>query len=458
MARSTFRPLPAISAIPHAQRPILRCQRGQSVELWGLPYAAANPGGEAQRVSDPKATLARLYQLATRGGQLGLERMQAACAAFGNPERSFAAVHVAGTNGKGTVCALTATMLRASGKKVGLYTSPHLCRFSERIVIDGAPIADGELTPILDEVLDKAPDLTFFEAATLTAFLAFQRAKVEIAVLEVGLGGRLDATNVIPPPEVACITRISFDHMVELGDTLAKIGAEKAGIIKKGTHVVLGKIHPDALEVIERRIVEVGATQIELGEPEPYPGAQLAYPRVAMFGTNLAVAATVARHFKIKPELMAQGIEETSWPGRNELLHRGGQELTLLDCAHNPDGAVMLSHVVEASLAEAIGNRRNVALVFGAKQGKNWKAMLERLSNCVGHRVFATPPISNAASPQEMAKLFPGEIASDVPSALARARELVGSRGLVVVTGSIFLVGAARAALLAIECDPAVDL
>jgi dihydrofolate synthase/folylpolyglutamate synthase len=436
----------------------LRLQLGQTVELCASQYAAAGIGGEARGVSETQATLARLYQRAPRGGQLGLERMQAACDAFGNPERSFAAVHVAGTNGKGTVCALTATMLRAHGKKVGLYTSPHLCRFKERIVIDGAPIEDAELTSILDEVLQKGPELTFFEAATLTAFVAFQRAKVEIAVLEVGLGGRLDATNVIPAPEVACITRIAFDHMAELGDTLAKIGGEKAGIIKAGSQVVLGKIHPDAREVIERRIAEVGATQLELGEPEPYPGAQLAYPRVAMFGTNLAVATTVARHFKIAPEVMAQGIEETSWPGRNELLHRGGQELTLLDCAHNADGAVMLSHVVEASLAEAIGNRRNVALVFGTKHDKNWKAMLDRLSNCVGHRVFVTPPISNAASPQEMAKQFPGEVAADVTTALARARELVGSRGLVVVTGSIFLVGAARAALLAIQCDPAIDL
>jgi dihydrofolate synthase/folylpolyglutamate synthase len=155
---------------------------------------------------------------------------------------------------------------------------------------------------------------------------------------------------------------------------------------------------------------------------------------------------------------MAQGIEETSWPGRNELLHRGGQELTLLDCAHNADGAVMLSHVVEASLAEAIGNRRNVALVFGTKHDKNWKAMLDRLSNCVGHRVFVAPPISNATPPEEMAKHFPGEVAPDITTALARARELVGSRGLVVVSGSIFLVGAARAALLAIQCDPAIDL
>lgn len=413
---------------------------------------------EAEQVGAWQATLRRLYARAARGADLGLERMQAACAQFGNPERSFRAVHVAGSNGKGTVCALTASILQASGLKVGLYTSPHLCRFAERITVGGNPLSDDELGPILNEVLDKAPDLTFFETATLAAFIAFQRAKVDIAVIEVGLGGRLDATNVIPPPEVAAITRVAFDHMQELGDTLGKIGTEKAGIIKAGTHVVLGKIHPEAREAIDRRINEVGATLIELGDPEPYPGAQLAYPRVAMFGTNLAMAVTIGRHFKVSPEMMAEGIEACSWPGRNELLHRGGQELTLLDCAHNPDGAVMLSHIVEASLAEGLGSRRGVALVFGTKHDKDWRAMLDRMGNTVGHRVYVAPPIKNAISPQEMATQVPGEVAADIPTALERARELVGARGLVVVTGSIFLVGAARAALLGLPSDPAIDL
>lgn len=414
--------------------------------------------GEAEPGAELRATLRRLYERAAKGTDLGLDRMQAACAALGHPEQGFRAVHVAGTNGKGTVCALTASILQAGGVKVGLYTSPHLCRFNERIVIDGSQISDEELQPVLSEVLDKGPELTFFEVATLTAFVCFKRAGVEVAVIEVGLGGRLDATNVIPPPEVAVITRIAFDHMKELGDTLGKIGREKAGIIKQGSAVVVGKIHPDALAEINQRIAEVGATLLELGDPEPYPGAQLAYPRVAMFGTNLAVATTVARHFGVKPEQMADGIEASTWPGRNELLHRGGQELTLLDCAHNADGAVMLSHIVEASLSEGIGSRRSVALVFGTKHDKNWTAMLDRLSNCVGHRVYVAPPIKHAVDPQKMVKHLSGEVAADVPSALARARELVGARGLVVVTGSIFLVGAARAALLGLPCEPSIAL
>lgn len=206
-------------------------------------------------MSEPlETTLKRLYGLIPRGKELGLERMEAACAKLGNPERSFAAVHVAGTNGKGTVSAFLASIGRAQGKTVGLYTSPHLIRFAERIQINGAPLEDDALVRLLNRVMDEAPDLTFFETTTLAAFLAFQEAKVELAVLEVGLGGRLDATNVIPPPRVAVITRVAFDHMDELGDSLSKIATEKAGIIKKGSTVVVGKLHPDARDVVERRV------------------------------------------------------------------------------------------------------------------------------------------------------------------------------------------------------------
>ncbi len=405
-----------------------------------------------------KATLERLYTLIPRGKQLGLERMQAACARFGNPEKALDSVHVAGTNGKGTVAAFVASMARASGRRVGLYTSPHLTRFAERIQIDGSPIEDAELTPILNRVLDEAPDLTFFEAATMAAFLAFKEAQVDFAVFEVGLGGRLDATNVIPPPRAAAITRIAFDHMAELGDSLGKIAHEKAGIIKTGSTVVLGKLHPEARAVIEQRAQEVGARIVPLGSPEPIPGAALAYPRVAMIGSNLAVATTVGRELGFTPEAMAEGIESMSWPGRNELLHRNGQELTLLDCAHNPDGAVALSHVLDPSVLGEVESRREIALVFGALQTKNWRAMLRRLEQVAGHRVFVAPPVKNAVDPREMVKAVSGEVASGVAEALTRARNIVGPRGVVVVTGSTFLVGAARALLLGAPADPAVDL
>lgn len=409
-------------------------------------------------MSDYSKTLANLYGLIGRGRKLGLERMQEACERLGHPERSFKAIHVAGTNGKGTVCAFTASMLQASGKKTGLFTSPHLCRFAERIQIDGEPLADEKLGPLLDRVMEEVPEATFFEVATLAAFLTFQQAEIDYAVLEVGLGGRLDSTNVIPPPEIAIITRIAFDHMDVLGDSLAKIAAEKAGIIKPGCKVVLGKLHPEARAVIEEKIKQEGAEELELGSPEPIPGAPLAYPRIAMIGTNLAVATTAARALGISPEKMAEGIEGLNWPGRNELLHRNGQELTLLDCAHNPDSTVALSHALDPSMLGEVESRRDIALVFGAIQGKNYRAMLKRLEHVAPHRVFVAPPINKAVDPNELAKVLKGEVVGSVEQALGRARELVGAKGVVVVTGSSFLVGAARALLLSLPCDPAVDM
>lgn len=409
-------------------------------------------------MTDLKTTLERLYKLVPRGRKLGLERMQAACERFGNPERSFTAVHVAGTNGKGTVCAFVASMGRAAGLRLGLYTSPHLQRFAERISINGEPIDDALLVPLLNQVMDRAPELTFFEVATLTAFLAFREAGVQLAVLEVGLGGRLDATNVIPPPRVAAITRVAFDHVAELGDTLAKIAAEKAGIIKPGSAVVLGKLHPDARGVAEQRALEVGARLVPLGNPEPISGAPLAYPRVALLGSNLAVAVTIGRELGFTSEVLAYGVENTVWPGRNELLHRNGQELTLLDCAHNPDGAVALSHALDPSVLADIESRREIALVFGTLSSKNWRAMLRRLEQVAGQRVFVAPPVPNAVNPREMLQVTSGEVAASVEEALARARALVGSKGVVVVAGSTFLVGRARALLLNLPTDPPVDL
>jgi len=408
-------------------------------------------------VTDFSAALQRLYQLKARPKQLGLDRVRAVCDKLGNPERSFEAVHVAGTNGKGSVCAFVASMARAAGKNIGMYTSPHLVKLAERIQVGGAPIDDNELARAVNTVLDIDPELTFFEAMTTAAFLVFRDAGVELAVVEVGLGGRLDATNVIPPPRVAVITRVAFDHMPELGNSLAEISAEKAGIIKENVAVVLGKLHPDARDVAMDRIEQVGARLVPLGSPEPIAGAPLAYPRMAMIGTNLAVAVTAARELGIAPEAMANGVEATVWPGRNELLHRNGQELTLLDCAHNPDGAVALSHVIDPSVLGEIESRRDVALVFGTLTSKNWRAMLQRLDHVAAHRVFVAPPVGSAADPKEMAEIAGGETADTVTEALGRARSLVGPRGVVVVTGSAFLVGAARASLLGLQTDPAID-
>jgi dihydrofolate synthase / folylpolyglutamate synthase len=404
-----------------------------------------------------RGALQRLYGLIGRGARLDLAPMQAACARFGHPERAFRTVHVAGTNGKGTVSAFLSSMHRAAGQKVGLYTSPHLIRYAERIRIDGEPLSDEQLTELIHRVMDGAPDLTFFETTTLMAFVAFAEAKVERAVLEVGLGGRLDATNVIPAPDLAIITRVAYDHVAELGNTLTAIAREKAAIIKPGSKVVVGRLHPDALAAVHERIAEVGAELVPLGSPEPIPGAPLAYPRLSMIGTNLAVAVTAGRVLGLLPDQIARGVETLDWPGRNELLHRNRKELTLLDCAHNPDGAVTLSHSLDPSLLD-VESRRDIALVFGTLVGKNYRAMLRRLEPVAGHRIYVAPPVDRAEDPAKYSAILPGEVAPDVETALRRARAKVGERGVVVVTGSTFLVGAARAILLDLPRDPSVAL
>jgi len=209
--------------------------------------------------------------------------------------------------------------------------------------------------------------------------------------------------------------------------------------------------------VVKRRVEEVGAHLVPLGSPEPIPGAPLAYPRLAVVGTNLAVAVTAGRALGFSVAELSRGIETINWPGRNELLHRNRRELTLLDCAHNPDGAVALSHALDPGLLE-VDSRRDVALVFGTLVGKNYRAMLKRLASVVGHRIYVAPPVDRAEDPHKYLDILPGEVAPDVPTALARAREIVGIDGVVVVTGSVFLVGAARATLLELERDPPIAL
>jgi dihydrofolate synthase/folylpolyglutamate synthase len=203
--------------------------------------------------------LSSLYARVPFGIRLGLDGMKDACRAAGHPERAFPSVHVAGTNGKGSVCAMTTAIARAQGLRTGLYTSPHLARFAERIQIDGQPLDDAILAELLSDTLDRAPELTFFEVATLAAFRAFREAKVDLAVLEVGLGGRLDATNVIPPPRAAAVTRIALDHTDRLGTTLDAIAREKAGIAKPGVELIVGPLAPEARAAVDEVARAAGA-------------------------------------------------------------------------------------------------------------------------------------------------------------------------------------------------------
>jgi dihydrofolate synthase / folylpolyglutamate synthase len=387
--------------------------------------------------------LARQYARIPLGMRLGLGPMQEACARLGHPERSVAVVHVAGTNGKGSVCAMVESIARAGGLRTGLYTSPHLSRFAERIRIGGEPLTDEPLAEILGRALDEGPDLSFFETATLAALLAFRDARVDVAVLEVGLGGRLDATNVVPKPVAAGITRIALDHTDRLGATLVEIAREKAGIAKPGLDLVLGPMAPEVRAAIDEVARASGATTSLAGDA-PLPG------RLGLAGAhqrdNARIAAELARRIGASPEAIATGLTAVHWPGR---LERIGD--FLLDGAHNADGAEAL-----AAHVRTLGARpEDTALVFGALADKDWAPMLDTLAPLANRRVYvALPGAARAAvDGAALAARHPGEIAGSLEDALAAPRP-----GLTIVCGSLVLVGQARALLLGLPRDPPVAL
>jgi dihydrofolate synthase/folylpolyglutamate synthase len=407
--------------------------------------------------------LRRLYDRVPLGMRLGLDPMREACARAGHPERSFRAVHVAGTNGKGSVAAMVESIARTHGKKTGLYTSPHLCRFSERIQIDGKPLDDDTLASVLWRAIDVGFDLSFFETATLAAFYAFRDARVDVGVLEVGLGGRLDATNVIPVPQAAAITRIALDHTDRLGSTLVEIAREKAGIAKRGLDIVLGPVSPEVRAAIDEVAREQGATTTEIGDaPAPV--------RLGLTGEhqkdNARIAAVLGARLGAPSAAIVEGLERVSWPGRLERI--GG---VLLDGAHNPDGArALAAHLRSLGLPPPA-----VTLVFGTLADKDWAAMLDSLAPLAGERIYVAPhgAARSAVDPHAMATRHPGRVAASLEDALrsggtpadspkGNALRSGGtpadSHRLTVVCGSLVLVGAARARLLALPCDPSPGL
>jgi dihydrofolate synthase/folylpolyglutamate synthase len=390
--------------------------------------------------------------------RLGLEPMRVACARAGHPEATFPAVHVAGTNGKGSVCAMVEAIARAKGCTTGLYTSPHLCRFAERIRIDGQPVSDEVLGSLLERALDAGPDLSFFETATLAAFLAFRDSAVDVAVLEVGMGGRFDATNVIPLPRAAAITRIALDHTDRLGTTLVAIAREKAGIAKPGLDLVLGRMPAEVRAAIDAVAWAHGATTTSIDE-EPFPA------RIGLVGAhqrhNARIAAALGSRLGASAAAIERGLAGVQWPGR---LERIGN--VLLDAAHNPDGAEALA----AHLRSLAIPPSRVALVFGTLGDKDWGPMLDALAPLAETRVYVAPSGAsrNGIDPAAMEARHAGRIAASLPEALvALGVKTVGWTGapasasapaLVVVAGSLVLVGHARALLLGLPRDPPVAL
>jgi dihydrofolate synthase/folylpolyglutamate synthase len=398
--------------------------------------------------------LARLGDVRALGVDLGLDRMRLALARLGDPQTRFAAVQIAGTNGKGSTAAMTEAVLHEAGLRTGLYSSPHLARFTERIRIDGRE-ADGDRLAAFDRLVAATEvPLTYFETATALAFLAMADAGVEIAVLETGLGGRLDAVTTCVPCATA-ITSIGIDHTDYLGDTRTSIAREKAGILKPAVPCFLGRLPPDADEEIQRVADAVGAPLFRFGQDfgaPPFPTALAG----AHQKENAAVAAQLVRaagrHLgkTIGDHVMARGLARVRWPGR---LERVGDDL-LFDCAHNADGARAL-----AAALPALAAGRRVVLVVSIVGDKDAEAMLLALAP-VAAAVVATrsdnPRALSAAKVEAIAGRFVSDaIACEDPvAALDEARRRAGAGGLVVVCGSMFLVGQLRARVLGEPLDP----
>jgi dihydrofolate synthase/folylpolyglutamate synthase len=350
---------------------------------------------------------------------------------------------------------MTAAMALEAGVRAGLYTSPHLSRFNERFQVDGKPVDDDLLFAALEEVLNRCPELTFFETATVAAFHLFARLGVELAVVEVGLGGRLDATNVVAPMATA-ITKVALDHTDRLGSTLTAIAHEKAGIAKPGVPLIVGSLAPEALAEVSRSAEAVGAP-MKFADRDPELEAFVERHPPALAGghqrDNAKIAVLLGREAQFSDRAIAGGLRRVEWHGRLETIRSASGEV-LLDAAHNADGAAAVARV----LAERRLSPARVALVFGAMADKDHATMLAALAPFAEHRVFVAPEGRRAADPAAMALLFPGVVAETAEQALAIGRKSVGPEGLVLVTGSIFLVGAARSILLGLPRDPAVAL
>lgn len=413
------------------------------------------------------------------GVKFDLQAIQIILESLGQPQTKYPTAIVAGTNGKGSTCAFLSSILRCAGYRTGLYTSPHLVRVNERIRVDGAEISDEFFADAFSQVWHSVENLvalgtlpahpSFFEILTATAFLRFAQEKVDIAVLEVGMGGRLDATNVTEP-RVAVITNIDLDHQAFLGDTIAAIAGEKAGVIKPRRPIVSSVEHPEALAVIRRRAAELDAPLIEtteftaagnLHEIDQRWLFQLRvngddFPSIApsLSGRfqikNATAAATAAwqlarEGFQIPHEAVVEGIRTASWPGRLEVIHE--HPLVVLDGAHNPAAARVIADHVRTHWQD-----RFVRLVYGSMRDKAIGEISETLFPLADEVILAQPDQARAATPQEIladARIRPKGLMIEPDP--ARAVELAISRSssndVVLAVGSLFLVGAIKKAL-----------
>ena len=410
--------------------------------------------------------------------KFGLERIRALLESMSDPQLRFRAIHVAGTNGKGSVAATAASILRWSGRRTGLYTSPHLVSFAERIVVDGEPANGALLDDLAAELLPEAErvDATFFEATTALAFAAFARAGVQDAVVEVGLGGRLDATNVLEA-EVAVVTSIDRDHAEYLGADLGGIAREKAGIFAEGATAVLGRIEGAARRELLLAAERTGAGVEAWGEqftsedvrelddgvaftfrsgrradvlPLRSPlrgGHQAVNVATAVAAVDALLARGPAEHV-LPGETVAAGVSAVRWPGRFQVVRgeRAGDPARVYDIAHNPAAARVLADLLERHL-ERGHLSRPVVLLAAVLGDKDWREVLGPILAVCDRAVLTDAPSAPEerrwnlhAAAQELSRRFPLRVEPDFDHALATAADLAGN-GTVLVTGSCYTVG-----------------
>jgi len=391
-----------------------------------------------------------------------LDRMVALLAELGDPQDAYPVIHVAGTKGKGSTSALCASALKAAGYRTGLYTSPHLQDYTERIQVDGEPISHAELAELVELVkpaVANLPFITTFEITTAIGFLAFARRKVDAAVFEVGLGGRLDATNVVTP-EVAVITSLSYDHMLVLGDTLAKIAAEKAGIIKPGRPVVTSPQKEEALDVITNICVERDAPltlvgrdilyapisqsldgqimRIQKGDRRPIEVSLPLLGAYQLENAATAYGALKASRFQLSDDAIRRGFASVRWRARFELAR--SEPPVIFDSAHNQDSFEKLAAALDDYLPG-----RPVYLIFGASEDKLILDMFGAIKHRIKMVILTKADHPRALEPESIQKLadqvgLKSEIVTPVESAFSHALDLSAKDGSIVLSaGSMFV-------------------
>jgi dihydrofolate synthase/folylpolyglutamate synthase len=411
-----------------------------------------------------------LYSLGneSKAFKLGLEPITILLNALQNPQDSFRSIHVAGTNGKGSTCAMIESGLRATGMRTGLFTSPHLIEPTERIQISAQPISSEAFAAAFDEVHRTAENLiaggkleyhpTYFETVTAMAFLVFRRERVETAVVEVGLGGRLDSTNVIHP-QLCVITPVDFDHESYLGSGIEQIAGEKAGILKNGVPAVFARQRPEVQRVLDEHVQRLNLTVKQFYSevedlqitPEGCTFTASGLERVAitcpLAGAhqieNAMTAANALRAHGVSPTAIEGGIRSTRWPGRLELVSRRPD--IILDGAHNPAGARALAHHIRTFYSD-----REVWLVYGAMRDKAVSEISEILFPVADRVILTAPSVARAVQPEALLEITQAarmEVAPNPEAAVEMAR-MAPAGAAVFITGSLYLVGETRALLV----------